>query len=129
MPTGYSASRPAGKWTNLGQMGVRDCLKACSQGEDLFMMAQTVDGVTSCWSAPFVDMSLLSQKYPRASDEYQVFEISALRIGTTFTVRHGSGLAVESTDIQHGYHTYDAKLPGEINILLFMKCLFLLNSL
>ena len=113
---GFSASQPAGAWTSLGQMSIEECVSACYQSNDLFMMVRTVDGVTSCWSAPIVDMSLLSQQFPSGPGEYEVFDISPMKIGSQSAVSHSSGFVVKSTIVKNGYRTFTVTMPGKIYI-------------
>ena len=98
-------------------MSVADCLSTVYQGSDLFMMVQTVDGVTSCWSATVVDMGLLSLEFPSAPGEFEVMDISLMKIGSSQTVTLGGGFAVKSTMIKNGYYLFDVTVPGEINPL------------
>ncbi|KAF0308728.1 hypothetical protein FJT64_020086 [Amphibalanus amphitrite] len=113
VPAGFSVSQPAGAWTSLGQMTISECIDTCSRESDLFLMVRTVDDATSCWSAPLVDMSLLRQQFPSVSGEYQVLDLSVMKIGTKITVTHSAGFNVSSTGIKNGYRGYAVKMPGE----------------
>ena len=121
LPVGFSSSQPAGAWESKGPLDINQCLDACSDSSNLFMMLHTADGVTTCSCAPSVDMSILSQDFPTAPGDYQVLDISELKIGAEYTVQYKDGLEVKSTSLANDYYTVTVKMPGKKDILFASK--------